>query len=184
MKAKTYYYFAKCKLLASLFTKRVYNKYGRHKLICQPQCACFILMLHYILCCVTLCLPMSPDCITDDFGNEKDGRRCEDYYNPIAKGQRHNVEHFASEFHNQYLSEEDDEYYQQEATTFANVVECRVSALYRLGIKQVPELQEYEYREEEAQLVGIKLSVALEVEIYSEEYSREKQTRSEDVHLN
>ena len=58
------------------------------------------------------------------------------------------IKHLSAKFHNQDLPHE---YHQQrceEHFALAEFPECRVPAGKRLGIKQVPELQEYKHGEE------------------------------------
>lgn len=88
----------------------------------------------------------------DGFANPEDKGGPNDYPNPIHKSQRGHIEELSSELDYQDLSAQD---YQRNYRKTGAILEmeCRAAAHKRTSVEHIPELQEHEYREEEAQFI-------------------------------
>lgn len=88
-----------------------------------------------------------------EFADEQHGRCAHHYYQPVERLEGLEVEHLTAKGHYQYLAEEYEHGYQQEAAA-AFEAQGRVARGKGARVEHVPELHHHECGEEYARLVG------------------------------
>ena len=106
-------------------------------------------------------------------GDNEDERRERNDDAPIDRCECRDIEEIASEIHNEYLSEKDDQDNKEETRTemlrpvgriphrVNQVTDKASSASEILGVEEIPELHHHEEREEHRQFIGAHVGLAL-----------------------